>query len=281
MPKADRYAIVTGGGGGIGREFCRQLAARGWTIAVADVDAALAEQTAAECAGARCCQLDVSQRTSWCGLHSELAATWPRLDLLVNCAGVLLAGEVSACAPESIEQTVAINLLGTIWGAQVMVPWLTTTRVHLASDPPRGVINIASIFGVVSPPEFATYAASKGGVLAFSEALRGELKRKGLNLTVAVPGITRTGLFERGLYSTDQLRRQTILQAADATVSPEDVARVTLDAAARYRLYAPVGRRASWYWRLKRLMPQSVIDTVGRRVNRTFVQQARQAPPQP
>ncbi len=273
-----RYAIVTGGAAGIGRVFCRTLGERGWHVAIADVDLQAAREAARDIPSAHAYRLDVADYENWKQLRRHLAAEWPRLDLLVNCAGVLLAGDLGSCSSEAIAATIQTNLMGTIWGARVMVPWISRTADNQSnaeidaesSNPPRGVINIASIFGVVSPPQFSVYAASKGGVLAFSEALRGELRPRGLNVTVAVPGVTRTGLFERGSYTSPEVRAQTLLQAESATVSPEGVVQVTLEAASRRRLYAVAGLRANWYWHLKHLLPQSVIDSVGRRVNKAF-----------
>ncbi len=240
---------------------------------MADIDHSAALDAARELPTATPYALDVADLESWKELERSLKAEWPRLDLLVNCAGVLLAGDLTTCSPEAIASTIETNLLGTIWGAHVMVPWISQTRGAEPSTPLRGVINVASIFGVVSPPQFSIYAASKGGVIAFSEALRGELKPRGLNVTVAVPGVTRTGLFQRGLYASPEVREQTLLQAESATVSPDEVVRVTLKAASRGRLYAVAGRRANWYWHLKRLLPQCVVDGVGRRVNKAFCRQ--------
>ena len=219
-----------------------------------------------ECKGcnARCCQPD-----AWDEVHAELAHDWPRLDLLVNCAGQLLVGAVVNTPTTEIARLLEVNLLGTIWGCRAMVPWMTTdTRPRC--DPAPGVINVASIFASVAPPQFATYAASKAGVIAFSESLRGELAPRGLNVTVAVPGITQTPLFESASYTSASVRSTTLAQAESATVSPEQVARDTLRAARRRRLYAVVGRRARFYWRLKRLLPQRVIDSVGRRAREVY-----------
>ncbi len=260
------YAIVTGGGSGIGRAFCHALANRGWTVAVADCRDELAESVADEVASlggrAKAETLDVADLDTWIALRTRLQAEWPQLDLLVNNAGTLITGTLDDCSPEDLRHIVDVNLLGAMHGCHAMLPWL---RKAPSKAVPCGVINIASIFAAVAPPGFAAYNATKAGVLALTETLRGELKPFGLQATAVLPGVTPTSLFERARYANANHQKLCQQFVETSRITPAQVAAEALHGAARRRLYVVVGGRSKLYWRLKRFAPQWLIGKVGRR----------------
>lgn len=262
-------AIVTGGGSGIGRAFCLELARRGWMVAVADINPEAAEQVVAEIAkdGGRAIDvtLDVSNAEAWVALRDELSSLWGSLDLLVNCAGVLVTGLIAETKPADSRRIVEVNLLGAMLGCQAMTPWLIESS---ADDSMRGVVNVASIFAAVAPPGFAAYNATKAGVVALTESLRGELIPHGLSATVVLPGVTPTNLFKSATYASPKHAELSDQFVAASKIAPEQVASQSLDTAERGRLYCVVGERAKWYWRLKHWAPAWLIDKVGRRAAR-------------
>lgn len=266
-----RFVIVTGGGSGIGRAFCLALASRGWHVAVADVDLASAEAVAREIQAsggvATGCELDVTNPRAWSELRAELAGSDGELHLLVNCAGVLVTGSLPDNSAADLQHIVEVNLMGAMLGCRAMLPWLCESQ---ASAEPRGIINVASIFAAVAPPGFAAYNATKAGVVALTESLRGELAPLGLTATVVLPGVTPTNLFRAARYG--QASHAEVCQqfVAASKITAEQVASEALRAAERGRLYAIVGRRSRWYWRLKRLAPQWLIDLVGRQAIRAL-----------
>lgn len=256
-------AIVTGGGSGIGRAFCHALAARGWNVAVADIDLAAAQDVAKELGDrATAHALDVADADSWRSLRAELESQWPTLDLLVNNAGVLATGELGDASPDDLAHLIQVNLLGVLYGVNAMVPWL---RGSQSTASPRGVINMASIFAAVAPPGFAAYNATKAGVLALTEALRGELKSYDLNATAVLPGVTPTQLFSSARLGDASHATLCNKFVAASKITADEVAREALTGAARGQLHVVVGGRAKLYWRLKRLAPQWLVDRVGRR----------------
>jgi len=263
------YAVISGGASGIGMEFARLLHGDGWRIAIVDIDDEAAERAASLLPDALPCPMDVSHERHWAQLRMHRKDQWPRLDLLVNSAGILLVGECVDNSTEDLQRVVSVNLLGTMLGCQAMLPWLQKSS-DSSNAPMRGIVNVSSIFGDVPPPYFSAYAASKAGVIAFSESLRGELARRGLNITVAVPGIVKTGLFERGHYSSDQLGDRVATFAADASITPAEVATESLRAFERKKLYAVIGNRARRYRFLKRLLPARIIDIVAKRVRKAL-----------
>ena len=272
LRSARRYALVTGGGSGIGRAICQQLASSGWVVAVADLDLPAAEATLASLPSPAddhlAVELDVASAAAWTQQIAMLQTEWPRIDLLVNNAGALAGGELAATPEEEIRRLVEVNLMGAIHGCRATIPWLVESATRdspLDRQSPRsGVINTASIFAALAPPGFATYSATKAAIVALSESLRGELAPHGLNMTVTLPGVTKTGLFERAYFPSAAFRQTANRYVQDARLAPADVAQQTLQAAASGKLYAVIGRRARWYARLKRWLPTLVTRRVAK-----------------
>lgn len=265
------YAIVTGGASGIGRALCSALAARGWTIAIADRDDKAATLAAAELSArgidAVAHPLDVSSPSAWIQLRDELTADWPRLDLLVNNAGNLLSGGLDECQASDLRALVEVNLLGAMYGCHTLLPWLKQSTGNASC---RGVVNLSSIFAAVSPPSFAAYNATKAGILALTETMRGELTPHGLTATAVLPGATPTKLFDRATYS--QQSHAAICQKflENSQITPKLVAEQAIRGAERRQLYVVVGKRSKLYWRLKRMAPQWLIDKVARKAVKEF-----------
>lgn len=257
-------ALVTGGGNGIGAAFCQELAERGYRVVVTDIDQQAARSVAAALPGAVDHTLDVTDPQAWRAMRDRLRLEGLRPTLLVNNAGQLMGEPLLTSEPERAEALVQVNLLGAIFGCQVMLPWMAQGP-HEATGVPRGVINLASIFAALSPPGFAVYSATKGGVVSLTEALRGELRPLGLRATVVLPGLVGTGLFQRAFYSSRAFRDATQHQASTAQVTPQQVAAEALAAFQRGKLYAVVGHRARWFWTLKHLLATRTIDGVARR----------------
>lgn len=255
-----RFALVTGGGSGLGRAFCRRLAHDRWHVACADVDQAAAEQTVAQIQDAggsgQAEPLDVTDAVAWRALCDRLRREWPRLDLLVNNAGICAAGEIGAAPLEDFEQVLKVNLLGTLIGCHTMVPWLKETA------PGGHVVNIASIAGVLSVPSMGAYNISKAGVVSLSETLYAELRPLGVGVTVVLPGFFGSELVSRGRFATEKHRRLAEDYMSNAQITAEEVVDRTLRAVARGKLYVAVGCRAQWLWRLKRLSSTTLLRIV-------------------
>ena len=126
-----RHAIVTGGASGLGRAFCLHLAQQRWHLAIADIDSVGSEQTLELVERHRGTGqielLDVADYEAWQELVARLRNSWPRLDLLVNNAGICGAGLVGEFSLSDFRKILDVNLMGAINGCQACVPWLRET----------------------------------------------------------------------------------------------------------------------------------------------------------
>ncbi|QEG35332.1 SDR family NAD(P)-dependent oxidoreductase [Bythopirellula goksoeyrii] len=248
-----RLALVTGGASGLGREFCLQLAAQGWHVIVADVDQAGSQETLAEIerAGGRgqIEHLDVTDQTAWNNLMLRLRAEWPRLDLLINNAGICSAGKIGESPLAAFRRVCEVNLFGVINGCHAMVPWMRETA------PGGAIVNIASVAALLNAPAMAAYSASKAGVVSFSETLFGELRNLGISVTVVLPGFFASQLLRRGDFCDELFRRIAQDYTNVSTTSAAEVAKNTLRAVEKKQLHVPLGWRVRMVWLVKRLVP--------------------------
>jgi len=252
-------AVVTGGAGGLGRAFCLELAKRGAKILVADLDERGAEETAelvgragGSAIAARCdvARLDEIERIA--ALADE---TFGGTDVIVNNAGVAVAGPVGEIPIANWEWIVGINMWGVIYGCHVFVPKFKAQK--------RGhVINVASAAGLLSAGDMAPYNVTKASVVALSETLSSELRAHEVGVTVLCPTFFRTNI-NKSSRSTNMGRANELIDKLmdRAKLQADGVARCALDAADRGELFAVPHRDGQWMWRLKRLAPERYYKT--------------------
>ncbi|MGI8416940.1 MAG: SDR family NAD(P)-dependent oxidoreductase [Nakamurella sp.] len=181
-----RVAIVTGGGGNIGRAICLRLAAEGAVVAVVDLDAPSAANTVAEMTAAGGTgvdiQADVRTRPAVEKSFEAAAVALGDVDILVNCAGVDHSLEPMEITDALWEEVIETNLRGPFLGCQ------TVTGKWLAAGRPGVIVNIASVESVMPYPRQVHYAASKGGVQMLTRALARDLAGAGIRVNAVGPG---------------------------------------------------------------------------------------------
>ena len=197
---ADKVAVITGAGSGIGRALALDLAGRGARLALSDVNADGVAATAASClaAGAKVEHqtLDVSDRAAFDAYAAQVVDAYGRADLVVNNAGVSMTGPVLALEIDEIKWIMGINFWGVVYGTKAFLP-------HLVNARSGHIVNISSIFGVVAVPGQAAYNASKFAVRGFTEALRQEMlnARTGVAISCVHPGGIKTNIARGGRFA--------------------------------------------------------------------------------
>lgn len=244
-------AVVTGAGSGIGRAFAQTLAARGGRVVCADIDVGRAQETVDIIGGgkAHAVSCDVTSHEQ-VGELARVATSWLRqpADLVINNAGIGTGGlPVGAMSMSDWEDTLAINLWGVIHGCQVFTPLLRERRFG-------GIINVASAASFAAAPLMAAYNVSKAGVLALSETLSAELSGSGIKVTVLCPTFVKTNIVNDGRISGSASGLAASVMKYTG-VSPERIARGTLDAHDRGRFYVVPQLDAKLVWHLKRHIP--------------------------
>lgn len=184
-------AVVTGAASGIGAALALQLAEKGCDLALADRNAEpLAKAAAAARAkGVKVSEhvLDVADKAACAAFPAVVLAEHGRVTLLINNAGVALMGRFDQLTLEEFEWLMDINFWGPVRLTHAFLP-------TLLKAPAAHIVNLSSLFGLVSPPGQTAYVASKFGVRGFSESLRHELDETNVGLTVVHPGGVRTAI---------------------------------------------------------------------------------------
>ena len=177
-PLTGRVAVVTGGARGIGAATATALARAGATVAIGDLDPdADAGQGA----------LDVTDRAAFTAFLDEVEGRLGPIDVLVNNAGIMPLIRIEDEPDTLTARILAVNLHAVIHGSREAVRRMK----------PRGrghIVNVASVAAKIAFPGAATYAATKSGVLGFSEALRTELRGTGVAVSCVLPGLVATEL---------------------------------------------------------------------------------------
>jgi NAD(P)-dependent dehydrogenase (short-subunit alcohol dehydrogenase family) len=187
---SDATVVVTGAARGIGLATARAFAERGARVAIGDLDVDLAKAEAGSLAGRRSAtahRLDVTSHDSYSAFLDEVRAAHGPVDVLVNNAGIMPVGAFTGMSTSTHEATLDVNVLGVIHGMQLVLPeMLQRGRGH--------VVNVASLFGRVAMPGFATYNASKFAVVGLTSATRQELDRSGVSVSAVLPSAVDTEL---------------------------------------------------------------------------------------
>jgi NAD(P)-dependent dehydrogenase (short-subunit alcohol dehydrogenase family) len=191
MILADKIALVTGGGRGIGRTLALALADAGADVAVADIDLATAESVAAEIGalGRRslAIHVDVTDKPSVLAMIQAVVDRLGGLDILVNNAGIFPIAAIPNLTEEQWDRVLAVNLKGVFLCSQAALAPLRA----------RGggrIINMASASALVGAVGFAHYAASKAGVIGFTKSLAREAAPMGITANAVAPGIIATDI---------------------------------------------------------------------------------------
>jgi len=203
-----RVAVVTGASSGIGEATARALAALGWRCVLVARRRERLEPLAAELGGElELC--DVGERQAVDRVAARVLERHPRIELLVNNAGIPGRGDFLALDPDRIEAVLRTNYLGSVWCTRAFLPGL--------GDGAR-IVNVVSVAGTVAFAPAGPYAASKHAQLAFSRSLTSLLAARGIRVHTVNPGFVETeGFPQRAVLANAFFRR--------AVIGPDDVAR--------------------------------------------------------
>jgi short-subunit dehydrogenase len=267
---AGRTAVVTGAAGGIGRAIAVSLAARGCHLALADVDAAGLEQTRALTeAQARAPgvavslhPLDVGDKESVAAMPSAVAQRHTKVDLLFNNAGVAIAGSFEEVSEADFEWLFNVNFWGVVRMTRAFLPVLRR------SDDAR-IVNLSSLFGLISPPGQAAYSASKFAVRGFCNALRFELQGSSVAVTVVHPGGVATSIAKNArkpdAWSAVQSEQALARIQKMLRMPPEKAGEIIVQGVERRKARIVIGAEAKLASAIERLMPVSYWRILARR----------------
>ncbi|WP_315764214.1 MULTISPECIES: SDR family NAD(P)-dependent oxidoreductase [unclassified Bradyrhizobium] len=265
-------AAVTGAASGIGRALAQELAARGCDLALADRDeaglASIADEVARHGRKVTTHRLDVSDAGAIAAFAQAATGAHPSLSILINNAGVALAGTFAEISQADMEWLFNINFWGVVHGTRAFLP-------HLSQRPQAHIVNLSSIFGIIAPPGQCAYAAAKFAVRGFSESLRHELAmaQSPVKLSVVHPGGIATAIARNarsGSGMTDNARRAQAIDRFEklAKTTPKDAALRIIKGIERNEPRILIGSDARFMDLLQRFMPGTYWNVMARRLEK-------------
>jgi short-subunit dehydrogenase len=261
-------AVVTGAASGIGEALAHALAERGSDLVLVDRDAerlsgvAAAIRSRDPSRAVETLVVDLADDAATQALGARLAAEHPETTLLVNNAGVALAGRFDQVTLDEFDWVLAINFRAVVRLTHALLPVLT-------SHPGSHLVNVSSVFGILAPPGQAAYAASKFAVRGFTESVRAELAADGIGVTVVHPGGIRTRIAESARVGSGvdgaEFEAGRAQFAKLLRIPPEQAAAQILSAVEKRRPRVLVGASAKIPDVLVRMFPGSYSRPLSRR----------------
>ena len=229
MKLSGRVAIVTGAASGIGRASALAFAAEGAMVLVADIDERGGQETVArilergdEAVFAR---VDVSSEAEIKGMTADTVATWGRIDILFNNAGIVLVKPLEETTEDEWDRLMSINVRAAFFAIKHVVP-------HMRRGGGGAILNtgsIASFTGQVGTP---VYTASKGAIALLTKSLALDYGRDGIRVNCLCPGITDTPMLREhlghGAEGEARIQARLARVPSGEILQPEEVARAAL-----------------------------------------------------
>jgi NADP-dependent 3-hydroxy acid dehydrogenase YdfG len=268
-----KVAVVTGAGSGIGQALALELGRSGASLAISDVDleglAKTEEQLRAVGAPVRSDRLDVTEREAFQAYADHIKEHYGKVNQIYNNAGIAYIGDVEISQFKDIERVMDVDFWGVVNGTKAFLP-------HLIASGDGHVINISSLFGLMSMPGQAAYNAAKFAVRGFTEALNQEmvLNRHPVKVTSVHPGGIKTAIARNGL-TADGISGEAQSSFFDkrlANTSPRRAAEIILDGVRKNKVRVLVGPDA--------VVLDLIVRITGSRYQRLFAPViARMKPP--
>lgn len=184
-----RSALITGAARGIGKGFAAAYVREGARVAIADIDVAAAERTAAEIGeGAYAVPLDVTQQDSIDACVARVVERTGRLDILVNNAALFDAARTVDITRDSYERLYAVNVAGTLFTMQAAARAMLAEGPRAEGDHGK-IINMASQAGRRGEPLVLVYCSTKAAVISMTQSAGLDLIAHGINVNAIAPGV--------------------------------------------------------------------------------------------
>ena len=266
VPKiAGRPVVITGAASGIGRSLAQRLSGLGSPVAIADVDEAGLEKTAASLSSPVLSRvLDVRDADDQLRFAGEVQAWLPgRLAAVFNNAGVAVTSTVLDAVAEDDDWLHDINFHGVVNGTRAFLP-------ILAEQDEGVIVNTSSVFGLLGMPYQSAYCAAKFAVRGFTDSLRQELRGTGVRAVTVHPGgittnIARNARIRKDPEGLGRTKEQMAAQFEAITLtSPDRAAEIIHHGVERGKARILVGRDAYFFDALARIAPTHYYAVISR-----------------
>jgi NAD(P)-dependent dehydrogenase (short-subunit alcohol dehydrogenase family) len=248
----NKHVYITGGSSGIGLEIARKLFSYGANLTIIARNSAKLEDARRDIEKfrvssgqfIRCLSADVSNNAELSRIIPQTIKEFGAPDILINSAGIVSCDYLGNISYDTFDAVMKINLYGTRNMIAEVLP---------AMKKGAHIVIISSAAGLLGMCGYTAYGTSKFALVGFAECLRGELKQKGIHLTVVCPPEVDTPMLLDEMKTIPYESR--ILKNMSGHLKPEFVAAHMLRAVARKKFMVVPGFMANWLWLTQRLTP--------------------------
>ncbi|SOD73835.1 short-subunit dehydrogenase [Jatrophihabitans sp. GAS493] len=258
-PFAGQLAVITGSGAGIGRATAIEFARRGADVIVADINLDAATRTATELRAhgvvATSYHLDVADGDAFTAFAKQVQADHGTPDIVVNNAGIGMAGPFLATTVADWDRIIDINLWGVIHGSRLFAAQM------VARGEGGRIVNIASAAAYAPSRTYPAYATTKAAVLMLTQCLRAELARDNIGAVAICPGFINSDISRSTEHvgvdpaAQEVLRRHAVKSYGRRNYSPERAAKHIVDATAANRPVATITSESKAFLAMSRFTP--------------------------
>lgn len=254
----DKAVLITGGSRGLGLVLARLLTEEGANVAICARDRAELDRAADDLTTRGQPPLtlpcDVTEPEQVRDTVTAVEAHFGRVDVLINNAGTITVGPMSAMTRQDYEEAMNVNFWGAYNAVEAVLPGMRRRQEGR-------IVNVSSIGGKIGVPHLMPYSASKFALVGYSQALRAELADDGITVTTVCPGLMRTGSPRQAFFKGQHESEYTWFSIADSlpglTISAETAARATIEACRRGEAEAVLSLPAQLGVLAQALMPEA------------------------
>lgn len=248
-----KSVFITGAGSGIGQATAQTFAGFGCHLILTDINEQGLTETVAQCESAAASIethiVDVADFDAMKAMADDIHTRFNPVDVVVNNAGIALGGRFSESTVEDWNKVMDINIMGVVHGCKLFLPNMQAVKSG-------HVINIASIAGIVSPPNMVVYATSKFAVMGLTEGIRAEVADDNITVTAICPGLIKTNIMDNAPYFGTKEEQETLKANLGAREGSTDlVTKAIVNAIMKNKVVVPVKRGAWVMYYTKRLFP--------------------------
>jgi short-subunit dehydrogenase len=256
-------AIVTGAASGIGRALVTQLAESGATVYAADRNKAGLDDLVAALGDARVTVMvtDVTDPAAIAAVIERAVSERGRLDLMFNNAGIVVGGDFAEMTDAAWQKIVDINFWGVVHGTQ-----LAYAQMRLQGG--GHIVNTASSAGVMPVARSVAYTATKHAVVGLSTSLRAEAAQYGIRVSVALPGLVDTGIFDSAHNLEGYDYKASVDAVPFAKITPHQAAEHILRGVAKNKQFIAFPAYNRMLIALNRMLPDVMSPIINRGANR-------------
>ena len=256
----DRVAVITGAGSGIGRATALALAKEGCELALSDVNESGLLQTVALIGGdstkVTTYLVDAASPTEMKKFADAVASAHGHIHIVINNAGVALAGNIEENSLEDLEWMVGINFWGVVYGCKFFLP-------YIRKEEEGHIINISSLAGLMGIPSLGGYSATKAAVRSWTETLSNELRDTPIKVSSIHPGGIATSIVDQARVAESLNQEEMATNFSQRGVSPDRVAQKIVSVLKSGKLRGLICTETYVLAALLRVMPRTTHRLLG------------------